>query len=131
MSIRPFSPKTHEHIECYLPAYINGRLGSEHQRQIQKHINQCSDCFELLQKEQLIRQHLVDTPSELKWLMADQHTEQTLKDLLSILEIGVGSWRKRSCAAKRHIVSFVAELPLAPALCGIVFVLLVTVWLRP
>ncbi|MFT7129568.1 MAG: hypothetical protein ACI89U_001685 [Gammaproteobacteria bacterium] len=130
MSLRPFSPEIHEQIEDYLPAYINCRLGSEHQRQIQAHINQCSDCFQLLQKEQLIRQHLVDTPFELKRLVSDQHTEQTLKDLLLTLEIDAGFWRKRVCAAKQGIVSFVAELPLAPALYGIVFVLLVTIWLR-
>lgn len=132
MSLRRFSPETHEKIEDYLPGYINCRLSSEQQRQIQAHTNQCSDCFELLQKEQRIRQLLLDTPPELKWLASDQRTEQTLADLLSGAEISASFWRKRVWDVKRGKAFFVAAgLPLSSAICGIVFVLLMTEWLRP
>ena len=130
MSPTLFSIETHEQIENHLLAYINCRLSSLQQRQVQAHTNQCSDCFGLLRREQLIRQQLVDTPPELQCLLSDRRAAQAFEELLSELEIQENYWRNKAGKVKRCIELSVARLPLVAAFCGIVFVLLVTVWLR-
>ncbi len=123
MNALPFSSATHEQVEEFFPSYMNGRLSSEHRRQIQTHVNKCSFCFERLQREQAIRQLALNTPQNVKAFFSDQRSRHDMENFLADLSTRAVVWRRRRQQLKRW---FTTELPWTSAMCGIGFVLLLS-----
>ena len=86
MSNNLSSKLSHSEVAELIPRYINGKLSSDLQREVQEHISHCESCFQAQQESDMVRQLLTPLAADLQPLVSEQRMSANIDRTLANID---------------------------------------------